>query len=226
MPLHELWGIAISLFIECGDPVSHSRRKEGFKFNAYLSLATKTNWTIGLKGVMIAMQQKTPRFLQAIDSISEVTGRLVSYLIIFVFGLVVCDVILRYAFNAPTVWANELATYIYGGFSAIGGAYTLRQGGHVRVDVLYNLLSPRRKAMINVFTAAGFFLFVVVLVWLGGSRALSATLIFEHSGSFPFNPPIWPFLWVLPIGAGLMGLQGLAGFFRDIFFAIKGRELQ
>jgi TRAP-type mannitol/chloroaromatic compound transport system permease small subunit len=80
--------------------------------------------------------------------------------------------------------------------------------------------------MINVLTSAGFFLFVVVLVWLGGSRALSATLIFEHSGSFPFNPPIWPFLWVLPIGAGLMGLQGLAGFFRDIFFAIKGRELQ
>lgn len=172
------------------------------------------------------MQQRTSRFLKAIDSLSEVTGRIVCYLIIFVFGLVVFDVFMRYALNAPTVWANEIATYMYGGFAALGGAYTLRYGGHVRVDALYNLLSSRRKATIDVCTAAGFFLFVAVLVWVGGSRALSATLRFERSGSFPFNPPLWPFLWVLPVGAALMGLQGIAVFIRNIVLAVKGRELK
>jgi len=172
------------------------------------------------------MQQRTSRFLKAIDSLSELTGRIVCYLIIFVFGLVVFDVFMRYALNAPTVWANEIATYMYGGFAALGGAYTLRYGGHVRVDALYNLLSSRRKATIDVCTAAGFFLFVAVLVWVGGSRALSATLRFERSGSFPFNPPLWPFLWVLPVGAALMGLQGIAVFIRNIVLAVKGRELK
>lgn len=172
------------------------------------------------------MQRATPRLLKAIDSLSELTGRIVCYLIIFVFGLVVFDVFMRYVLNAPTVWANEIATYLYGGFAALGGAYTLRYGGHVRVDALYNLLSPRRKATIDVCTAVGFFLFVAVLVWVGGGRALSATLRFERSGSFPFNPPIWPFLWVLPVGAGLMGLQGIAELLRNIFLAVKGRELQ
>lgn len=172
------------------------------------------------------MQQRTSRFLKAIDSLSELTGRIVCYLIIFVFGLVVFDVFMRYALNAPTVWANEIATYMYGGFAALGGAYTLRYGGHVRVDALYNLLSLRRKAVIDVCTAAGFFLFIAVLVWTGGDRALSATLRFERSGSFPFNPPIWPFLWVLPIGAALMGLQGIAVFIRNIVLAFTGRGLQ
>lgn len=172
------------------------------------------------------MQQATPRLIKAIDSLSELTGRIVCYLIICVFGLVVFDVFMRYVLNAPTVWANEIATYLYGGFAALGGAYALKYGGHVRVDALYNLLSARRKATIDVCTAVGFFLFVAVLVWVGGERALSATLKFERSGSFPFNPPIWPFLWVLPVGAGLMGLQGIAELVRNIFLAVKGRELQ
>ena len=171
------------------------------------------------------MLKATLKLFKAVDLISELSGKVIRYLILFVFIIVVYDVTLRYAFNASTVWANEIATYFFGAGAALGGAYVLKHGGHVKMDLVYNRLSLRQKAIVDACTAAFFFLFIAVFVWVGGDRALSATLRFERSGSV-FNSPLWPFLWVLPVGAGLMGLQGIAGFIRNVFLAVTGKELE
>jgi len=171
------------------------------------------------------MQSTMRRLLKTIDSISEYTGRIISYLTLFVFLIVLYNVTARYAFNEATVWADEIATYIFGASAALAGAYVLKYGGHVRMDVLYNVLSSRKRAIIDAITSGAFFLFIVIFVWVSGNRAILGTLRLERSGSV-FNSPYWPFLWVLPIGAGLMGIQGIAKFVRNCYFAITNRELR
>ena len=176
---------------------------------------------------MSAREDKTrrglSRVLAGIDVASEFVGRGCRYLILFVFAIVMYDVTMRYVFNAATVWANEIATYLFGAFAALSGAYVLKYDGHVRMDVLYSRLSRRKRAVLDSCTSAAFFLFMAVVVHLGFQRALAATLRFERSGS-TFNSPLWPFLWVIPVGAALLGLQGIATLVRNVRLALFGKE--
>lgn len=159
--------------------------------------------------------------LHFIDTISKWTGRVVSFLIIALTLLICFEVIARYLFNHPTIWAQESSGMLIGAYTIFGGAYTLYTGGHVNMDVVYARLSPKRQALIDVITFWFFLLFCVALLWMGGDSAWRALRNLEHSGSI-WNPPIYPFKLVLPVGAFLLLLQGLAKFIRDVITIVKG----
>ena len=61
------------------------------------------------------------------------------------------DVIARYAFGAPTKWSLEVNEYFLLAVVYLSGAWTLRVGGHVRVDILLQRLSDRTKTKLEVF---------------------------------------------------------------------------
>jgi TRAP-type mannitol/chloroaromatic compound transport system permease small subunit len=74
-------------------------------------------------------------FLKFIDKTSETAGKLVAWLIIpLVLGLMY-EVIARYVFNAPTIWAYDITYMIYGAHFMMGAAYLLYVRGYVRIDV-------------------------------------------------------------------------------------------
>jgi TRAP-type mannitol/chloroaromatic compound transport system permease small subunit len=158
--------------------------------------------------------------LSVIDSVSQWSGKAFSFLWLVVVALVSLEVILRYGFDAPTLWGHETMLHLAGTVYLIGGAYTLYHQGHVLVDVVYKSLSPRLKAIVDLITFPVFFLFVLVLLWGGGARAWSAVMIREGSGS-PWNPPVYPLLLTIPLGAFLILLQGLAKFIRDFTLVIN-----
>ena len=159
--------------------------------------------------------------LSVIDSASEWTGKIFSYLWIVVVILTSLEVILRYGFAAPTLWGYETMLFLAGAIYMMGGAYTLLHRKHVYVDTVYNRFSPRMRAILDLITFPVFLAFVLILLLAGAERAWFAIMIREGSGS-PWNPPIYPILSTIPLGAFLVLLQGLAKFIRDLTLAIKG----
>ena len=154
-------------------------------------------------------------FLKFINAVNDQVGNLLSYFLFFFFALLFMEVILRYFFNSPTVWANELAQLLFGAYAILAGGYILRTGGHVNVDILYSRLSIKSKAALDIFTSILFFLFCGMLLIYGGSLAWDSLARFEHSQS-AWNPPLYPAKLMIPLAALLLLLQGLAKLIRDI----------
>ena len=169
--------------------------------------------------------RKLASVLSTIDSISEWSGRIISLLIPCIVAVMFYEVVARYAFNAPTVWAYELTIFLFGGCMIIGGAYAHRYSSHVNVDIVYGRLSPRVKAILDLLTATLFFLFVGILLWRGMDFALTSIRNLELTDTL-WAPPIYLFKISLPIGAGLIFLQGIAKLIRDLTTAITGRVAQ
>ncbi|MEW6425441.1 MAG: TRAP transporter small permease subunit [Bacillota bacterium] len=163
------------------------------------------------------------RFLHLIDLVSEWTGKLSAFLIVVLSFVVGYEVISRYVFKHSTAWASEASAMLFGAYIILGGAYTLSVGGHINMDLIYQRLSKRQKALMDIVTFWFFALFCVVLVWKGGERAWYALKNLEHSGSL-WNPPVYPIKLLLPVGAFLLLLQGVAKFIRDAVTLVGGRD--
>lgn len=162
-------------------------------------------------------------FCRRIDSCNEWTGKIVCWLIIPLTFIVVYDVILRYVFNRPTVWAWDINIQLLGALVILGGGYVLLHNGHIGVDVLVVRLSPRKRAMVDLVTSLFFFFGVGVLLWKASLDAWSSLQIRELYTSF-FQPPIYPLKIVVVIGVLLLLLQGIAKFMRDLS-AVTSREM-
>lgn len=163
------------------------------------------------------------RLLCFVDNLNDRLGRVLSLGILLIFGLLILEVVLRYLFNSPTKWANELTQMIFGEYVVLSGGHLLWCGGHVNVDILYSRLSPRTKAFMDVLTSTVFFAFCLMLLYFGGSLALESLSRWEHSQS-PWNPPLYPVKLTIPLGAFLVLLQGMAKLARDILVLTGRRE--
>ena len=79
--------------------------------------------------------------VRAIDRLSHLFGMLAAVLVIVLVTLMLYDVVLRYAFNAPTIWGNYLNTWLMGASFVLSIAYAMSTDSHVRVDLLYSARS-------------------------------------------------------------------------------------
>ena len=168
--------------------------------------------------------ERIKNFLHIIDFIIKWTGKMVSFLVIVIIGVTIWEVVLRYVFNAPTIWAFDAAYLIFGAYGLLGGAYTLYFKGHVSVDILYGRLSLKTRAIIDLLTFPFFLLFCSLLLWKGGEMAWDSLKIMER-GSSAWNPPIYPIKLTIPLGAFLLLIQGVAKFIRDLMMAATGKEV-
>ena len=159
------------------------------------------------------------RSLKTIDAINAWIGNFLSYFLFAFFALLFIEVILRYFFNSPTVWANELAQMLFGTYAILGGGYILLIGGHVNVDIVYSRFSIKTRAGIDIVTSLLFFLFCGMLFIYGGSLAWDSLSRFEHSQS-AWNPPLYPAKLMLPLSAALLILQGITKLIRDVLILL------
>ncbi len=164
------------------------------------------------------------RILQGIDTISEWSGQILSWLIIAMISILLFEITLRYVFNSPTNWAHETTQQMFAAYSVLSGAYVLVHFQHARVDFIYMRFPPRGRAILDLITSLLFFLFIIVLLIKGVEQALVSLRIKEVGHSF-WAPPMYPIRITLPVAAFLIALQGLAHFIRSLSMAITGREL-
>jgi TRAP-type C4-dicarboxylate transport system permease small subunit len=118
--------------------------------------------------------------------------RIAGILIALVTVLVVASVIGRYGFASPIPGAYDIARLLIGacimwGFAAVG-----YRGGHISVDIVFELLSNRGRRIMDIFAWTVLLIFVVALAWKMSGRVLSARASGE--ATFDIALPIWPFL--------------------------------
>jgi len=162
------------------------------------------------------------RFLTAIDSINKWTGNIICYLVVVITLTGVYEVAMRYFFNRPTIWVWEINGFLLSVFVALGGGYTLLVRGHVRVDIVYDYLSPRAKAITDTVTSLFIFLFLGILLWQGIEQGLLSLERLETTHTM-FRPPIYPFKIILALGTFLFLLQAVTNFVRYIYTASTGK---
>jgi TRAP-type mannitol/chloroaromatic compound transport system permease small subunit len=148
---------------------------------------------------------------ERIDALNEYTGRLISWLV-GIMVLVFCfDVAMRYIFNVSFASVFELEWHFFAAIFLIGAGYTLKHDKHVRVDVFYGEMSPRKQAYVN-FLGVLLFLLPICIVIIKTSILFvyNSWIIRENSpdpGGLPARYIIKAFI---PIGFSLLLLQGIS----------------
>lgn len=161
------------------------------------------------------------RFIFTIDRFSEWTGKAFAWCIVAMTLGVAYEIVVRKVFNAPTAWAFDLSYIMYGTLFMMAGAYTLSRNGHVRGDVFYRLLSPKKQATIELsLYIILFFPGVIAMTAVGFSYSAESWFYNNGAGEVSINSPagvpIANFKTILPIAALIIMIQGLAEVLRCV----------
>ncbi|HEX7052464.1 MAG TPA: TRAP transporter small permease subunit [Burkholderiales bacterium] len=151
------------------------------------------------------------RLIYAVDQLSKTIGHAFAWCIIILALGTTYEVFVRYVLNNPTSWAFDFSYIMYGALFFMAGAYTLSRGGHVRADMFFRLWPPRAQAGIELALYLLFFFPGIVAMitsgWIYGNDSMR---ILEKSINSPVGIPIWQIKMLIPVGALLIGLQGIA----------------
>jgi TRAP-type mannitol/chloroaromatic compound transport system permease small subunit len=157
------------------------------------------------------------RLIYSIDQLSKTIGHTFAWCIIILMLGTTWEVFVRYVLDDPTSWAFDLSYIMYGGLFYMAGAYTLSRGGHVRADMFSRLLPLRVQAGVELFLYIVFFFpGVISLVYSGWSYGNDSMRIHEMSINSPVGIPIWQIKMLIPVGGGLVALQGIAEVLRCV----------
>ena len=154
-------------------------------------------------------------FIKIINTTNKWIEKVVSPFIILMAAIILFEVIARYIFNAPTIWAHESATMCFIFYTCMSGGCVLLNGGHVKMDIFYNRLTPRKRAILDLCSSWLFFLFSGALLWKSSEFAWESLVGFERSNTL-FAPPLFPIKLMIPVAALLLLLQGIAKFMQDL----------
>jgi TRAP-type mannitol/chloroaromatic compound transport system permease small subunit len=146
-----------------------------------------------------------------IDRLTTAVGRTVAWLALVVVLLEFALVVARYVFALGSIWASETVIYAHATLFMLAAAWTLKAGGHVRVDVFYAEASPRKKAIVDLVGSLLLLLpFMLVLIWLSVPYAARSWAILERSQESSGLPLVFVLKTLIPLFAALMALQGVA----------------
>lgn len=151
------------------------------------------------------------KFIAAVDALSDFIGRTVSWLLLCMVITAVTVALLRYVFSIGFVWMQESYLWMHGALMMLGASYALRHDAHVRVDVFYSRMPPRRRALVDI---AGVFLFLLpmVAVIFYVSLPYVAESWQKRESSFQAGglPGVFVMKTLIPVFCVLLALQGLA----------------
>jgi TRAP-type C4-dicarboxylate transport system permease small subunit len=138
---------------------------------------------------------------------------MVSGLGVLAMGLILAyEVVSRYFFNAPTIWAQETGTYLYMWTMLAAASYTLQEGKHVHVDLVLERLPTRARHLTEAATSLIGALFCAI-VSIQAYQMIAATVRFGKLSATPLRVPLW-----IPQSALLMGFVLLT--FQFAFLAV------
>lgn len=160
-----------------------------------------------------------PAIDRGIDALNEKVGRATALLAIPLIGVIVYEVVMRYVFNAPTLWAFEMTTFIYGVHFVLGAAYTLKHDGHVAVDVFEARLPTRWRARLRIITGVVLFLPTVGVMALGAVRYARDSWMTWERNSTSWAPALYPYKTLMALGFVLLLLQGVSELVADLRLA-------
>ncbi|MAG98511.1 MAG: hypothetical protein CMM08_17710 [Rhodospirillaceae bacterium] len=142
------------------------------------------------------------------DKTVSLCALLAGGLVALICAVTFYEVVARYLFNAPTTWSLDISIYAMFWACFLGGAYTLREGGHVAVDVIVRRLGEARQRRITMAVYGLVTLFFAVVSWRGAVACLEAYEFGELTMSVMRFPLYLPLL-AIPVGGTLLTAQSL-----------------
>jgi len=170
---------------------------------------------------------KTPsgfsKFMERISWFDERLAEFAGWIVMVMMVTITYDVLMRYAFHAPTVWSFELNRYMLILVMFFAGPWALPAGGHVAVDIFTEHMETRKKAMLEIITAAmailymaSFFRSSLIFTWDAWTGNIVSTEYLAW--------PLWPVRSFLVIGSFLLGLEFIFRVVRNIGILTRMRQ--
>jgi TRAP-type mannitol/chloroaromatic compound transport system permease small subunit len=169
------------------------------------------------------MPHAIKNYVRWVDAINRRVGKFALYLVFVMMGILLFASISRTFFDVPYVWTMEMAQFTMAAYYLLGGGYSMQLRSHVRMDVLYERWSTKKKATVDVLTS-GFLLFYLVILLYGGISSTLYSLEYGQRNYSSWGPPMAPIKIIMVIGIFLMLLQAVAVFFKDLAKA-RGKEI-
>ena len=152
-------------------------------------------------------------YVRAVDRMSVYFGLFAMYLIFFMIGILGYASIMK-VFFLPSNWTVEMAQFVMVAYFTLGGAYTLKEGEHVRMDLLYSGFTMRGKVKMDLFTSVVLIGFLVMLQ-IGGVSSLIYAFEYGEKSFSAWAPIMWPIKVIMNVGVFLTLLQAVSLFFKD-----------
>lgn len=156
---------------------------------------------------------------RSIDCFTEWTGRIIAWLTLAMMILTCTVVVMRYFLETGSIALQESVIYLHSLLFLLGAAYTLKRGGHVRVDILYQRFSPRIQALIDALGALLFLIPVCVLIlvfcWDYVANSWAIREVSKEARGLPWVYLLKSLLLIMPI---TLLLQGVAEFLKNLLF--------
>ena len=154
---------------------------------------------------------------------TDIIGRITMYTVFVMMGILVLSFVTRNIINFPLLWIIEMAQFIMTGYYLMGGAYSMKEGQHVRMDLVYGNLTEKNKARMDLFTSI-FLIFYLVVLLIGSYNSLVYTLETNKRLFTAWAPYVGPRSSVMFLGILLMILQTFSTVFKD-YAKVKGIKI-
>jgi TRAP-type mannitol/chloroaromatic compound transport system permease small subunit len=162
-------------------------------------------------------------FVRIVDGLNRRVGRFAMYILFAMGAMLLYSTFSRVALGAPVNWVMEMSQFMLSAYYLLGGAYSMQLDSHVRMDLFYGKLSPRRRAVTDAFTILFVLFYLGILFW-GGLSSTEYSWTYNQVNYTAWAPPLWPIKAIMTLGIFLMLLQAISTFFKDVA-AARGKPI-
>ncbi|WP_022850096.1 TRAP transporter small permease subunit [Limisalsivibrio acetivorans] len=159
------------------------------------------------------------------DKASDWLGYFTAALMILMTLNVFYDVIMRYFFKTGNIAFQEMEWHLFSIVFLLGIVYALKEDGHVRVDVIYDNISPQKQAVINI---VGTFVFLIPFSLLIASGSIGFVKEAYVTGEISGDPGGLTHRWlikaVVPLAFSMLALASVGYIVKNINIIRRGGE--
>ena len=155
-----------------------------------------------------------------VDRTSRTVGETLSWLFLISVLFTCYEVLMGWAFRAPTIWVHDATTMMSATCFLLGGAYAMQQGQHIRITFIYDLLPAPARRLCELAGLVLGLMYLLALGWFAGMQALNSIQIVEMSGRAWNVPMPMVIRTALFLGTALFALQAAA----EILKLIRARS--
>ena len=161
------------------------------------------------------------RLSRGIDWLNERVGRAVIWLVLITVLISAGNAIIRKTFDTSSNAWLEVQWYLFSAIFLLCAGYTLLRNEHVRIDVLLHRLPKRQQIGVDIFGFLVFLLPAAILIAPLGWPQFTISLASNEMSSNAGGLIRWPAKLLLPLGFGLLALQGISELIKRVAF-LKG----
>ena len=174
-------------------------------------------------------------FVRIVDRLNYGVGRFAMYLLFVLMAVLMWSSLSKLG-GSPSLWTLEVAQFVMVGYYILGGPYSMQQGAHVRMDLLYENWSPRKRAAWDSVTVFALIFYLCVMLWGAFESTVYSMGLkyapvdvawlpfdvpwvktgFMERAPTSFRPYLRPVKVVMCVGFFLMILQALSVLIRDV----------